>query len=180
MTVPDQLKIIDNKIKANQIQYDLGRLAANISAYFSGDLRKYEYLTCEHLGYKPSMFEQAKFDYSPLGNIFTEGLDKDNEKEGLFRRLENNKDKSKELLNTFSAANKVSIAAKNESDYNYDFKYSFYKFHRDFKKFKRMSLGSKYDEMNDFYTLLNAFINTHKATTTETKDLKDGIRYNVK
>ena len=43
-----------------------------------------------------------------------------------------------------------------------------------------MSLGSKYDEMNDFHTLLNAFINTHEATTTETKDRKDRIRNNVK
>ena len=43
-----------------------------------------------------------------------------------------------------------------------------------------MSLGSKYDEMNDFYTLLNAFSNTHEATTTETKDLKDRIMNNVK
>ena len=41
MTVTDQLKIIDDKIKTNQAQYDLGRLAAKISAYFSGDLRKY-------------------------------------------------------------------------------------------------------------------------------------------
>ena len=80
-----------------------------------------------------------EFNYSPLGNIFTKGLDKDNEKEGLFKRLENIKDKNEELLNPFSAANKVSVAAKNESDYNYNFKYSFYKFHRDFKKFKRIS-----------------------------------------
>ena len=43
-----------------------------------------------------------------------------------------------------------------------------------------MSVGSKYDEMNDFDTLLNAFINTHEATTTETKDLKDRIINNVK
>ena len=28
MTVTDQLKIIGNKIKGNQAQYDLGRLAA--------------------------------------------------------------------------------------------------------------------------------------------------------
>ena len=35
-----------------------------------------------------------------------------------------------------------------------------------------MSLGSKFDEINDFYTLLNAFINTHKAITTETKNQK--------
>ena len=33
-------------------------------------------MTGEDLAYKPSVFEQAKFDYSPLGNIFTKGLDK--------------------------------------------------------------------------------------------------------
>ena len=38
-----------------------------------------------------------------------------------------------------------------------------------------MSLGSKYDEMGDFYTLLNAFINTHKAIATETNDRKNRI-----
>ena len=43
-----------------------------------------------------------------------------------------------------------------------------------------MLLGSKYDEMNDFYALLNAFINTHEATTTETKDRKNRIMNNVK
>ena len=71
MTPSDQFKTIDKKMKANQVQYDLGRLVAKISAYSSGDFRKYEYLTGEDLGYKPSVFEQAKFDYSPLGNIFT-------------------------------------------------------------------------------------------------------------
>ena len=69
------------------------RLSAKRSVYSSGDLRKYEYLTGEDLGYKPSVFEQAKFDYSPLGNIFTVGLDEDNQKERLFKRLENIKDK---------------------------------------------------------------------------------------
>ena len=43
-----------------------------------------------------------------------------------------------------------------------------------------MSLGSKYNEMNDFYTILNAFINTHEATTTETQDRKDRILINIK
>ena len=38
-----------------------------------------------------------------------------------------------------------------------------------------MSLGSKYDEINEFYTLLNALINTQKTTTTETKNLKNRI-----
>ena len=35
-----------------------------------------------------------------------------------------------------------------------------------------MSLDSKYDEINDFYTLLNEFIKTHEASTTETKNRK--------
>ena len=34
--------------------------------------------------------------------------------------------------------------------------------------------------MIDFYTLLNAFINTHEATTTKTKDRKNRIMNNVK
>ena len=37
MTATDQLKITDNKIKTNQAQYDLGRLAAKVSTYSSGD-----------------------------------------------------------------------------------------------------------------------------------------------
>ena len=81
MTVTDLLKIVDNKIKVNQAQYDLDRLAAKISAYSSGDLRKYEYLTGEDLGYKPSVIEQAKFDYSPLGNIFNKGLKEEDKKD---------------------------------------------------------------------------------------------------
>ena len=42
-----------------------------------------------------------------------------------------------------------------------------------------MSLGSKYEQINEFYTLLNAFIKTHEAITTETKDRKNRILNNV-
>ena len=45
MAITDQLKVIDNKVKADQAQYDLDRLTAKISAYSCGDLRKYEYLS---------------------------------------------------------------------------------------------------------------------------------------
>ena len=34
-------------------------------------LEKYEYLTGEDLGHKPSVFEKAKFEYSPLGMVLT-------------------------------------------------------------------------------------------------------------
>ena len=51
MTVTDQLKIIDDKSKANQAQYDLDRLSAKVSALSSGELRKYKYFTGEDLLY---------------------------------------------------------------------------------------------------------------------------------
>ena len=131
MTVTDQLKIIDNKIKAYQTQYDLDRLAAKISAYSSGDLRKYEYLTGEDFGYKPSVVEQAKFDYSPLGKFFNKGLNEEDKKEGLLKRLKNIEDKTEEQqLEAFSKINKISRLAKNESDYNYNHKIAFYRFIR--------------------------------------------------
>ena len=46
MKLTDELKILDDKIKANQVQYDLSREAAKISALLPKDLlKKYEYLT---------------------------------------------------------------------------------------------------------------------------------------
>ena len=35
MTITDELKVLDNKIKANQAQYDLDRKVAKISALSS-------------------------------------------------------------------------------------------------------------------------------------------------
>ena len=75
MTKIDQIKILDNKIKANRAQFIFDRKNAEISAKSSGELDKYEYLTGEDLVYKPDSVEKAKFKYSPLGKVFTEGLD---------------------------------------------------------------------------------------------------------
>ena len=41
----------------------------------------------EDLKYKPSVVEQAKFDYSPLANICTKGLKQEDKKEVLLQRL---------------------------------------------------------------------------------------------
>ena len=43
MTISDQIKIIGNKIKSNQAQYDLDKLTAKISALSSVELGKNEY-----------------------------------------------------------------------------------------------------------------------------------------
>ena len=56
-------------------------------------------MTGEDLGLKPSTVEQAKFEYSSLGKVFNKGLDnKDDQKEGLLKRLKNIEDKNKERL----------------------------------------------------------------------------------
>ena len=73
MTKFDQVKILDNKIKANKVQYMLHRKNAEMSAKSSDELDKYEYLTGEDLGYKPDALMQGKFEYSPLGKVFTAG-----------------------------------------------------------------------------------------------------------
>ena len=62
MTRKEQVKILDDKIEANNAQYNLDRMNAEISAYSSGDLPKHEYFTKKDLGYKPDAFEQAKFE----------------------------------------------------------------------------------------------------------------------
>ena len=89
MTVTDQIKILNRKTKQNEALYDLDRKAAEISALSSKNLDKYEYLTGEDLGLKPSTVEKAKFEYSPLGKIFNKGLSEDDKKEGLLKRLKN-------------------------------------------------------------------------------------------
>ena len=69
-----------------------------ISAYSSGDLPKYEYLTEKDLGYKPDAVEKVKFEYSPTGKVFTDGLDKSDRNEGLLKILKNIEDRSNNQL----------------------------------------------------------------------------------
>ena len=98
MTLTEQVKILDGKIKANKSQYDLDREAAKISALSSVELERYEYLAGEDLGYKPDVIQTAKFEYSPRGKIFNKGTDESNKIEGLLKRLKNIEDSSGEQL----------------------------------------------------------------------------------
>ena len=108
MTRKEQVKILDDKIKANERQYNLDRINAEISAYSSGDLPKYEYLTKKDLGYKPDALEKVKFENSPIGKVFTDGLAKEDKskKVGLFKRLKNIEDN---LVEAEDNDDKVSI-----------------------------------------------------------------------
>ena len=105
MTITEQVKILDNKIKSNKAQYDLNRQAAKISALSSGELEKYEYLTGENFGYKPGAVQKPKFEYSPFGQVFNKGLDVNEKKEGLLKRFKNIKGKNEQQLDLVNLIN---------------------------------------------------------------------------
>ena len=108
MTLTGERNILDDKIKANQGQYDLVREVAKISPLSSKDLlEKYEYLTGKELGHRPSVLEKTKFEYSPFGMSFSNAFEKDKAKSG----------------------------AKSESNFNYDNRYRFYRFYKRYGEF---------------------------------------------
>ena len=76
MTCKEQNKILEAKIEFNVNQYKVYRLNAEISAFSSGDLNKYEFLKRIDLNYKPNALDKARFEFSPLGKTFSMGLDK--------------------------------------------------------------------------------------------------------
>ena len=82
MTLTEQVKILDDKIKSYKLQYDFDRETTKISALSSGQLEKYEYLTSQDL-IQPDVIQKSKFEDSPLGKVFNKGLDESDKKEGL-------------------------------------------------------------------------------------------------
>ena len=151
MSLTDELKILGDKIKANQDQYDLGREAAKISALSSKHLlEKYKYLTGEDLGHRPSELEKTKFEYSPLGMSLSISFNKDN---------------AKNIVNR-------------ESDFNYDSKHSFYRFYKEYNGFEEMSLDSKCSKMKKLTNVLTNFKNL-KPKNPKAQLKKERIMKNV-
>ena len=94
MTRKDQNKILDDKIESNNNQYKIDRLNAEISAFSSADLNKYEFLMRKDLNYKPNALDKTKFEFSPLGKAFSMGLDKtvqSYQEEGVIKILKDNR-----------------------------------------------------------------------------------------
>ena len=164
MTVTDQIKVLDRKIKQNEPQYDLDREAVKISALFSNNLDKYKSLTGEDLGLKPSTIERAKFEYYPLGKVFNKGLSEEDKKEGILKRLENIKNKNNGLLNTF-ATNKSSKNKKNTKDkvLTSNTKYSFVKL-KNIDDIKKLPLDSMFNLMKEHHKKFNSLSNLKPQT----------------
>ena len=82
-------------------------------------MEKYEYLTGEDLGHRPSVLEKTRFEYSPLGMSLSKSSKKDN----------------------------VKNIANRECDFNYDSKHSFYRFYKECNEFEENSQDSKYKKI---------------------------------
>ena len=102
-------------------------------------MQNYEYLTGEDLGHKPSLFEKAKFDYSPLGMTL--------------------------INSTKSKANKNKVYNKNKQDQSlvYNSQDSFAKF-KDISDFNELSLDSMYKRLNEFKKRFNKFKTVNPQT----------------
>ena len=95
MTRNEQNKILDAKIESNVNQYKVDRMNAEISAFSSGDLNKYEFLKRIDLNYKPNAIDKARFEFSALGKTFSTGLDKTAQgyqEEGVIKLLKDIRD----------------------------------------------------------------------------------------
>ena len=108
MTLTEQVKILDDKIKSNKAQYGLDKEAAKISALSSKDLEKYEYLTGEALGYKPDVIQRAQFKYSPLGEAFNKVFKKDDKNKKVIKH------DNDLVYNSVRNFNKYSVSSFNE------------------------------------------------------------------
>ena len=104
MRLTDEIKILNDKIRVNQAQYQLDREAAIISALSSKKPSKYEYLTGEDLG----VVEKVNFEYSPLGEALNnkaktkvdkryEVVNNDTQNKNLFYNLYQNFVKLKDI-----------------------------------------------------------------------------------
>ena len=83
---------IDNQIRDEELQCDIDREAAKISALSSGKIHKYEYLTSEDIlpSNQQQIIEQAKFTYSLLGKSFEKQINTtENQGERQIKAIQN-------------------------------------------------------------------------------------------
>ena len=124
MTRKEQNKILDAKIESNVNQYKVDRLNAEISAFSSGDLNKYEFLKRIDLNYKPNALDKARFEFSPLGKTFSTRLDKNAQgykEEGVIKLLKDIRDSLARPLRTNNNRDDDNDNDDNDNDDNDDY-----------------------------------------------------------
>ena len=77
-------------------------------------------MTKKDLKYKPDAFEQAKFEYSPLGKVFTDGLDISHRNENILKRLKNIEDRNNNQLLAIKNILRPAIKGENNGGFRSD------------------------------------------------------------
>ena len=120
------------RIKLKQIKLSMIWVEKQLKylLYLLKILEKYEYLTGEDLGHRPSVLGKTKFEYSPLGAVLPDTVKKKTNK------------------------NKVNIKKKQDKNLIYNSQHRFKKF-KDIDEFKELSLDSMFKKLNDFKKRFN-------------------------
>ena len=87
-----------------------------------------------------------------MGKIFNKGLSEEDKKAGLFKRLENIKDKNGELINRLCTTNKASKNKTNNQNKKliYNANHSFTKL-KNIDNIKKLSLESMFNLMKEYH-----------------------------
>ena len=64
------MKIIDDEVRCERLQFDINMEAIKILALLSGKIDKYKCLTGVLPSNQSRIIEEAKLTYSPLGKVF--------------------------------------------------------------------------------------------------------------
>ena len=120
------------RIKLKQIKLNMIWVEKQLKylLYLLKILEKYEYLTGEDLGHRPSVLEKTKFEYSPLGAVLSDNVKKK------------------------TNINKVNVKKKQDKNLIYNSQHSSTKF-KDIDEFKELSLDSMFKKLNDFKKRFN-------------------------
>ena len=118
MTKTEQNKILENKIKANTLDFNLNRQSAIVSALADGNFDKYEYLTRTDLALKPNLLQKARLEHSPLGNLLNKKLKVSSDDGGSDKK----EDKSEPDKEDLSKLDKLLNGLNNNEVFLKDFK----------------------------------------------------------
>ena len=147
MSVSEKIKTIDNNIEQDKAQYNSDRQTAKISALSSGNVSKYEFLTCKDVLPEKDLLEEAatmkRFEYSPLGKELKAQTDiAKKQYSPLGKELKAQTDIAKKqyqkLDDTFGLdkiikKEKPTLENYSKSNLLYDANHSFYRYYRDKK-----------------------------------------------
>ena len=114
-----------------------------------------------------------------MGKVFNKGLSEEDKKEGLFKRLENIKDKNEELINRFSATNKASKNKTNNQSKKviYNANHSFTEL-KNIDNIKKLLLSSMLNIMKEYYQKYNK-LNNLKLRKKDNEKRKQEVLTNV-